>query len=87
MGHLGWTEREYYESSPEAFYYAVKGYFVKVRTQEKWARVIAYNTYRLAGGTVKDIDKYWPISETKKEAVKPVMDKEVFDSIMRNLKR
>jgi len=29
LGHLGWTEREYYESSPESVYYAIQGYFDK----------------------------------------------------------
>ena len=72
LGHLGWTEREYYTSSPEAVYYALEGYFDKRQQEESWFRMVGYPVFALAGGK-GDINKYWPMhkgnkSEPKKSA-------------------
>ena len=66
MGHLLWTERDYYESSPESVYYAFQGYFDKMKMEESWFRNIAFISYRAAGGKEKNIQKFWTIGDDSK---------------------
>ncbi len=67
MGHLGWSEREYLESSPEGVYYALQGYFDKRQMDEKIIRNLGFINYKLAGGKIDDPQRIWPIGEKKKE--------------------
>lgn len=67
MGHLGWTEREYYESSPESVYYAYQGYFDKRRMEENWFRTLGWISYKAAGGKEGNIQKFWHIEGEKKQ--------------------
>ena len=69
---MGWTEREYFESSPESVYYAFSGYFDKRRMEESWFRNLGFISYRAAGGKEKNINKFWTITEDK-EPVKKVL--------------
>lgn len=62
---MQWTEREYFESSPESVYYAFQGYFDKMKIEESWFRNIGFISYRAAGGKEKNIQKFWGIGETK----------------------
>lgn len=67
MGHLGWSEREFLESSLEGVYYAFQGYFYKRELDEKVFRNLGYITYKVAGGKIDDPQKIWPIGEVKKD--------------------
>ena len=71
MGHLGWTERDYYTSSPEAVHYALEGYFDKRKDDIKVQRRIGYNIW-LGGRSKKDPkvseEEWMPLSDE----VKPV---------------
>jgi hypothetical protein len=69
LGHLGWTEREYYESSPESVYYAIQGYFDKMKIEENWFRTLGWISYKVGGGKEKSISKFWYI-----EGDKPIND-------------
>ena len=71
MGHLGWSEREYFESSPESVYYAFQGYFDKRQMDEAWFRNLGWISYKIGGGKISTINSFWPIGE-KKESVKKV---------------
>ena len=83
LGRLGWTEREYYLSSPEGFYYACQGYFDKVRDESMAIRTFAYMYYRWNGG--KDsIDRIWPLDNDKpKEDKRVVMSSEEYKNILK----
>jgi hypothetical protein len=69
MGHLGWTEREYYESSPEAVDCAFEGYFNKREVEESWFRNVAAIMHGTMGGKDK-IDQIWKIGKQEKITVK-----------------
>ena len=83
MGHLGWSEREYFESSPESVFYAVQGYFDKRRDDALLLRNIAWINYKVNGGKGNNIEKLWPLK--KKEEEKQITwgeDKELLEKIM-----
>ena len=60
MGKLGWTEREYYECSPEGFYYASQGYSAKLQDESLAIRNAATIIFRVMGGK-ENMDKLWPL--------------------------
>lgn len=76
MGHLGWTEREYLTSSPEAVYYALEGYFDKRKEDIKIQRRIGYNIW-LGGRSKKDPkvseEEWMPLSDEVKQ-VEPMSE-------------
>lgn len=64
LGKLGWTEREYYMSSPEAVHYAFRGYFSKLQDESLAIRNAATIIFRALGGK-ENMDKIWPITGMK----------------------
>ena len=62
LGKLGWTEREFYESSPEAVYHASRGYFNKLKDESLAIRNAATIIFRALGGK-EDMDRIWPIDD------------------------
>lgn len=60
---MGWSEREFYESSPESVYYAFQGYFNKREADEKVFRNLGWINYKSAGGKSASIEKFWPIGK------------------------
>ena len=63
---MKWTEREYYESSPEAFFYACEGYFDERQELERMMRHIAFINYRVSGGKEATPQRIWPMATDKK---------------------
>lgn len=61
LGKLGWTEYEFYTSSPEAFYFASRGYFSKLQDESLAVRNLAAIVMGVAGSKDK-IDSVWPLS-------------------------
>jgi len=81
LGKLGWTEREYYTSSPEAFFFATRGYFSKLQDESLAVRNLANIVFQLGGGKGQ-FDKHWPLAGVEpKEREVIVMDKEMWDRI------
>jgi hypothetical protein len=68
---LGWSERDFYESSPESVHNALQGYFNKRKADERLLRNVAWINYKVNGGTSNQINDIWPIDE-KKEVMKKV---------------
>lgn len=85
LGHLGWSEREYFTSSPESVYYAFQGYFDKRKHEERLFRNIAWISYKTGGGKEKNINSFWPIDEVKKEDVKVWGSKEEKDDLLKKI--
>ena len=73
LGKLGWTEYEYYTSSPEAFYFACKGYFSKLQDNSLAVRNAATIIFKVMGGK-EDIDKIWPLTGTEKRKIEMTED-------------
>ena len=63
---MGWTERQYFESSPESVYYAFQGYFDKRKGEERLFRNLAWISYKVGGGKINNINQFWSIDEAKK---------------------
>jgi hypothetical protein len=83
LGHLGWSEREYFESSPESVYYAVQGYFDKRKDDAMLLRNIAWINYKVNGGKGNNIEKLWPLNKKEEAQVKTWGDdKELLEKIM-----
>lgn len=80
MGKLGWTEREYYTSSPEAFFYARRGYFAKLVDESLATRNAATIIYRALGGK-KNIDVIWPLDNEKPKETFQAPTKEWWDQM------
>jgi hypothetical protein len=72
LGKLGWTEYEYYCSTPEGFYYACQGYFAKLEDESLAIRNAATIIFRVMGGK-ENMDKIWPIKG--REAVSDKFEK------------
>lgn len=86
MGRLGWSPREFYCSNPDEFYYACRGYFIKLQDESLAIRNAATIIFRALGGK-QNMDTIWPL--TMEDAPKKFsIDKELFDEIKRkhNLK-
>lgn len=62
---MGWTEREYLESSPESVHYAFQGYFDKRGMDEKVMRNVGFIIYKVNGGKMDDPSQIWPIAGEK----------------------
>lgn len=58
MGKLGWTEYEYYTSSPYMFFAACEGYFDKEKSQEVLMRRVALFASQRGSD---EFNKYWPL--------------------------
>ena len=73
LGELGWTPKEYYNSSLLELHYASKGYFNKYKSLTELFRVSAFINYRSMGGK-KTLNQVWPMAgETDKVKVTPEM--------------
>lgn len=64
---MGWSERDFYESSPESCYYAFQGYFNKRQADEKVMRNLGWISYKVGGGKTNNIEKFWPVGEIKED--------------------
>jgi hypothetical protein len=86
LGKLGWTEKEFYTSSPKSFFFAIRGYFSKLQDESLAVRNSATIIYRSLGGK-SDINSIWPLNGEKKDT-KIEMDQETYDRIkqIHNLK-
>ena len=80
MGRLGWSEYDYYTSSPEAFYFAAQGYFDKVQDYSIAIRNSTYINYRMNGGK-ESINSIWPLANQIEEKREP-MTKERYEKIL-----
>lgn len=80
LGKLGWTEYEYYTSSPEAVYYAFRGYFSKLQDDSLAVRNLAAIFLGISGSK-KKIDAIWPLDGEGKATFKPLTRQE-WDNIM-----
>lgn len=82
LGKLGWSEYEYYTSSPEGFYYACKGYFSKMQDESLAIRNLSFIVYRLGGGK-GSIESIWPLDGKEKMTISPPT-KEWWEKIKKN---
>lgn len=83
LGKLGWSERQYYTSSPEAFFFASRGYFSKLEDNSLAVRNLGTIIYKINGGK-GSINKIWPLSTggtAEKEVI--TIDQEWWDKIMK----
>lgn len=86
-GRLGWTPREFYLSDPDEFFYACRGYFIKLQDESLAIRNLATIMYRVNGGK-QDINSIWPLTRDRGKPDKITVDKTMWDEIKRkhNLK-
>ena len=83
---MGWSEREYFESSPESVYYAFQGYFDKRKADERMFRNLGWINYKINGGKLNNPNDLWPIDkEKKKEDVKTWGSKEEKDEMIKKI--
>lgn len=82
MGRLGWTEREYFESSPYMFFAACEGYFDKIDEEQRMFRRLAVILHQTWGGKGTERD-LWPLfsDKNKKTQTKTWGSKEEFEKM------
>ena len=84
-GRLGWTPREFYLSDPDEFFYACRGYFIKLQDDSLAIRNLATIIYRVNGGK-QSMDNIWPLTVDKDKSDKITVDREMWDEIKRKHK-
>ena len=83
-GRLGWTPREFYLSDPGEYFFACRGYFIRLQDESLAIRNAATIIYRSLGGK-QNIDTIWPLTRDNDES-KITVDRQMWDEIKRKHK-